>query len=98
MSGLNNIIRDAPFGIVGMGNNITQLADAMGTLSQAIRWCTAGAQSPGGLFFIGPAGIAFAISATVTAMTILSQKYGSVGNAVNALLTPFQSRPGCSSW
>lgn len=29
MSALNNIVRDAPFGIIGIGNNITQLADSL---------------------------------------------------------------------
>lgn len=29
MMGFNNIVRDAPYGLIGMGNNITQVADAL---------------------------------------------------------------------
>lgn len=67
-SALNNIVRDAPYGINGVANNITQLGDAL-------FGATLAAQAVG-----------FGLSLLVTGLVSLSQKYGSLGNAVNALL------------
>lgn len=66
----NNIIRDAPYGINGVTNNITQLSDVL----------------------IGSAGIGIAISLVTTALVSLTQKYGSLGNAVDALLYPLNEQ------
>lgn len=60
LSGFNNIIRDAPFGIIGIGNNITQLVDAFGQLRQqtgsnsaALRVLASSVFGPAGLLTIG---------------------------------------------
>lgn len=74
ISGLTNIIRDAPYGIVGIGNNITQLSDAFGQLqrqtgsaSGALKALFGGILSPGGLISLG-------LSTAVTLWTLYSQR------------------------
>lgn len=69
-AGLNNIVRDAPYGINGVANNITQLTDALFGASLAANLVTLG------------------LSLAVTAAVSLSQKYGSLSNAIDELLGP----------
>lgn len=80
----SNIVRDAPFGIVGIGNNITQLSDNFAVLNQQTGSTRAllklMAQS-----LIGPAGIAFGISVVTTLLTTLVMKYGNLGNAIEEI-------------
>ena len=64
----SRVIQDAPYGIQGVGNNITQLVSQFGYLSQS----TGGARNAltamiGAL--AGPAGILFAVSAVVSILT-----------------------------
>jgi hypothetical protein len=68
------IIQDAPFGIIGVGNNITQLAQSFGTLQSqststgaALKTAFASIFSSGNLLILG-------VSALTTAFTILQQK------------------------
>jgi hypothetical protein len=68
------IIQDAPFGIIGVGNNITQLAQSFGDLrsqtgstSDALKTAFASIFSSGNALILG-------ISALTTAFTILQQK------------------------
>lgn len=72
--GFNNIIRDAPFGIIGIGNNITQLADAFGQLKKetgssgaALRALGSSVFSPVGLLTVG-------LSAAVSLWTVYSMR------------------------
>lgn len=72
----SRIIQDAPYGIQGVGNNITQLVTNFGTLSQA----TGGAGSAiralvAGL--AGPAGLILAVSLGVSLLTTLSGRFKS---------------------
>ena len=67
------IIQDAPFGIIGVGNNITQLAQSFGDLRSkststgaALKTAFGSILSSGNLLILG-------ISAATTALTILSQ-------------------------
>lgn len=84
LAGVNNIIRDAPFGIIGVSNNITQLTDAYAVLVRQTG--SAGAATKALLGSLtGPAGIAIGISLVTTLLTALVQKYGSLGAAINAL-------------
>lgn len=73
-SGLNNIVRDAPYGINGVANNLTQLSDALFGASLA-------AQAAG-----------LGISLIITGLVSLSQKYGSVGAAIDAVLNPLNEQ------
>jgi hypothetical protein len=68
------IIQDAPFGIIGVGNNITQLATSFGTLQAqskstgaALKTAFASIFSSGNLLVLG-------ISVLTTVLTVLQQK------------------------
>ncbi len=69
----NRVIQDAPFGIQGVGNNITQLAGNFGNLVRT----TGGAGSAlkaVGTAFLGTGGVIFAISAAVSLLTVYGDK------------------------
>lgn len=71
LTDFSRIIQDSPFGIIGIGNNITQLADSFGNLVKA-----SGGVGPAfkSLFSAatGFGGIALAISAITSALTFAS--------------------------
>lgn len=74
LAGFTNIIRDAPYGIVGVGNNITQLTDAFrqmqvqtGSTSRAIGALVSSLFSPAGLFTVG-------LSLAISLWTVYSQR------------------------
>lgn len=81
LSGFNNIIRDSPFGIIGMGNNITQLVDAFGQLrqqtgsvSRALSATIGSIFSPAGLLTIG-------LSSAISLWTVYSQRQQQAASA-----------------
>ena len=61
----NRVIQDAPFGIQGVANNITQLTQNFGTLSQQSGGAVNALKALGSAF-AGPAGILFAVSAVTS--------------------------------
>lgn len=69
----SRVVQDAPFGIIGVGNNITQLVSNFGNLQK-----TTGSAS--GAFkaligsLAGPGGVLLAISTVVTLLTVFSDK------------------------
>jgi len=71
LTDFNRIIQDSPFGLIGIGNNITQLTDSFGNLIKA-----SGGVGPAfkSLFTAatGFGGIALLISAVTTALTFAS--------------------------
>lgn len=72
--GFNNILRDAPYGIIGIGNNITQLADAFGQLQRQTGSTGAALRALGGSIF-GPAGLlTIGLSAAVSLWTVYSMR------------------------
>lgn len=69
----SRVIQDAPFGIVGVGNNITQLVGNFGNLQKA----AGGTRAAFGLLLgslAGPGGFLFAISTIVTLLTIFGDR------------------------
>ena len=64
---LSRVISDAPYGIRGMANNITQLVSQLGTASTKAGGLT-GALKLMGQQLLGPLGIVFAITAVVSAL------------------------------
>ena len=64
---LSRVISDAPYGIRGMANNITQLVSQLGTASTKAGGLT-GALKLMGKQLLGPLGIVFAITAVVSAL------------------------------
>lgn len=83
--GLNQVVRDAPFGFIAISNNLPILFDQFGKLKTE----TGGTANALKLFagtLIGPAGISIGISAVIGVVTALVQKYGSLGKAVDTLI------------
>lgn len=69
----SRVIQDAPFGIIGVGNNITQLVSQFGNLQRATGSAGAAFKAVIGSL-AGPGGILFAVSAIVTALTLYGDK------------------------
>lgn len=81
---LGRIAQDAPFGFIGIANNINpalesfqRLKDQSGSTGKALKSMAAG--------LLGPAGIGVAFSVISSALIVAVQKYGSLGNAIKAL-------------
>lgn len=67
------VIQDAPYGIIGVGNNITQLGDAFGVLTRKVGGGRAALALAARAIF-SPAGILVAISAIVSILTVFSRR------------------------
>lgn len=83
--GLNQVVRDAPFGFIAISNNLPILFDQFGKL-QTQTGGTVNALRSFGKTLFGPAGISIGISAVIGVVTSLIQEYGSLGKAVDALI------------
>jgi hypothetical protein len=83
--GLNQVVRDAPFGFIAISNNIPVLFDQLGQL-RAETGSNTNAFKAFGKGLIGPGGIAIGLSAVVSLITTAVQKYGSLGAAFDALI------------
>ena len=68
------IIQDAPFGIIGVGNNITQLAGSFQVLKNTTGSTSAALKSAFGSIFSSGNALILGISLLTTAFTILQQK------------------------
>ena len=86
LNALGQVARDAPFGFIAIQNNLPILFDQLGNLTKTSGGA-ANALKAVGASLIGPAGVTFAIGAAISAITVLVQKYGSVGAALDALIS-----------
>ena len=68
------VIQDAPFGIIGVGNNIQQLAQSFSTLGKAGDSVTSRIKLAFGQIFSSGNLLILAVSAITTGLTILAQK------------------------
>ena len=93
LNDLNRVVQDLPFGFIAIQNNIPALAQSFSKLAQDNGGVKAGLKELASAFS-GPAGITFAIGATVSALTSLVQKYGSLTTAFNQI---FQIQPSLIS-
>lgn len=84
----SRIVQDAPFGIMGIGNNITATAEAFGHLKQETG-STSGAFKAMASSLMGSGGILLAISLLTTGLTYLSQSGLSVGDLIDKLTGNF---------
>jgi len=75
LNDFNRIVQDAPFGIIGISNNVTQLGESFGRLKEQT-----GSGKAAIISMIkslsGAGGIGFAISAVTTALTFASVGFG----------------------
>jgi hypothetical protein len=85
MVSLNRVIQDAPFGFIAIQNNLTELPATFSALVASTGSTTAALKALGSSI-LGVGGIGFALSAVSSLITVSVQKYGSLSNAVKALL------------
>lgn len=80
----SRIAQDAPFGIIGIGNNLTATAEAFGSLSKSSGGAGAALKAVGASL-MGPGGILLAISLVTTGLTVMAQKGLTISDVFNML-------------
>lgn len=86
----SRIAQDAPYGIIGIGNNITATVEAFGHLKNSTG-STGGALKALAGSIIGSGGILLAVSLVTTALTYMSQNNISVGDVLDKLSGNFDN-------
>jgi hypothetical protein len=86
LTSLSLVAQDAPFGFIGIQNNLPALIQSFGQLKQEAGGVQ-GAFSQLSSALIGPAGLFLAFSAATAAVTLAVKEYGSLTNAFDALFT-----------
>lgn len=84
LTNLGRVAQDAPFGFIGIQNNIGPLIDSFGYLQKSTG-STGAALKALGSSLVGPAGIGLGIAVVTGLVTAAIQKYGSLGNAINVV-------------
>jgi hypothetical protein len=84
ITNLKLVAQDLPFGFIAIQNNIPNLLESFGDLNTKSGGLK-GTFKELGKQLVGPAGIFLAFSVVTAAVTYAVQKYGSLGNAVDAL-------------
>ncbi|MNX35447.1 hypothetical protein D3C86_657130 [compost metagenome] len=84
----SRIAQDAPYGIIGIGNNITATVEAFGHL-QRQTGSTGGALKALASSIVGSGGILLAVSLLTTGLTVMAQKGLSVGDVFDMLTGNF---------
>jgi hypothetical protein len=80
----SRIAQDAPFGIIGIGNNLTATAESFGYLAQSSGGA-GNALKAVGASLLGPGGILLAISLVTTGLTVMAQKGITISDVFNKL-------------
>ena len=86
----SRIAQDAPFGIIGIGNNITATVESFGYLKNATG-STGGALKALGQSIMGSGGILLGVSLLTTGLTYLAQSGLSVGDVIDKLTGNFDN-------
>ena len=84
----SRIAQDAPFGIIGIGNNITATAESFSYL-KAQTGSTGGALKALGSSIMGTGGILLGVSLLTTGLTLLSQSGLTVGDVIDKITGNF---------
>ena len=84
LTSFGRIVQDAPYGIIGIGNNITQFAEQFQYLRQSTGSAGSALRAMASSL-LGAGGLTFGISILISGVTVLTQKYGSLTNAILAL-------------
>lgn len=84
LTSLNQVVQDLPFGFIGIQNNLPVLTQQFGSLIKESGGVLNAFKSLGSTL-LGPTGIVFAVSAVTSGITFLIQKYGSLGDALDAI-------------
>jgi len=81
ITNLNRVVQDAPFGFIGIQNNIGPLVDSFGQLKMSTG-STSGALRALAGSLIGPAGVGLAVAAISSALTFAIQGFSSWSRSV----------------
>lgn len=84
LTSLSLVVQDLPYGFIGIQNNLPAVIQTFGELTAKSNG-VGGALRELGKSLIGPAGLYLAFSAVTSGVTVLIQKYGSLGAAFDAL-------------
>jgi hypothetical protein len=84
LQNLGRVASDAPFGFIAIQNNIDPLIQSFSQLKTSTG-STGAALKALGASLAGPAGVLLGFTLVSSAVTVAIQKYGSLGNAINAL-------------
>jgi hypothetical protein len=84
LSNLGRVASDAPFGFIAIANNIEPLVQSLQGLGRTSGGI-GGTLKALGASLIGPGGLLLGFSLVSSAITVAVQKYGSLGNAINAI-------------
>jgi hypothetical protein len=85
LNSLNQVARDLPFGFIAIQNNLPIVADSFQKLIKDSNGVGPALKNVAASL-AGPAGLSFAIGATISGITALVQKYGTLGNALSNIL------------
>jgi len=88
LTNLGRVASDAPFGFIAIANNIEPLVQSLQSLGRTSGGI-GGALKSLGTALAGPAGLLLAFSLVSSAITVATQKYGSLGNAISAIFGNF---------
>jgi len=86
----SRIAQDAPFGIIGIGNNLTATAESFSHLSKSAGGA-GGALKAVASSLMGTGGILLAVSLVTTAFTVMSQQGITIGDVFNKLSGNFDA-------
>lgn len=86
----SRIAQDAPYGIIGIGNNITATVEAFGHLKNSTG-STGGALKALAGSIVGSGGILLAVSLVTTAFTYMAQNGLSVGDVIDKMTGKFDA-------
>jgi septal ring factor EnvC (AmiA/AmiB activator) len=84
LGNLGRVASDAPFGFIAIANNIEPLIQSLQNLGRTSGGLGGTLKALGGSL-LGPGGLLLGFSLVSSAITVAVQKYGSLGNAINAL-------------
>lgn len=84
LGNLSRVAQDAPFGFIGIQNNLNPLLESFQRLKTETGSSGAALKALGGSL-LGAGGIGFALAAVSSLITVSVQKYGSLGNAIKEL-------------
>ena len=85
LTNLSRVAQDAPFGFIGIANNLDPLLNSFQQLKNQTG-SVGGAFKALGAGLLGPAGIAVGFSTISSLVVVAIQKYGSLSGAISALL------------
>ena len=86
LTSLSLVAQDLPFGFIAIQNNLPALSQSFSQLATQAGGNIAAFKALGASL-IGPAGLFLAFSVVTAGITVAVQKYGSLSNAINAIIS-----------